>query len=488
MTTSKTNDRLSGYDRFVRQCMRDWDVPGAAVGIVKGSRTIYAKGFGLRDVRRRLPVTENTLFGIASCTKAFTATAVGILVDEGTLEWDVPVRNYLPEFKMYDPVATQRMTLRDLLTHRSGLPAHNYVWSAPSASRPELLKRLRHLKPNKDFRSTYQYNNLMYMAAGAALERVTGQTWEEFVKERILLPTRMNNSRFWTGGFSEKDGLAIGYLAGQGARPAPRHPGAHNRPYAIAPAGSIVTDVGDMCRWVRLQMAGGGIGNNAVISKHSLNEIHTPQTVFAGEANGPGLLDASYAMGWIVQPYRGHRWIHHYGGFAGFTALTSFMPEESIGVVVLANMFGLPPFATAVSLNAYERLLGLSPARWYVKQKKRAKRGEHQAPKTSHSKRKRCALPSRPLEQYAGEYRDPGYGRLAVSLELGRLVLRYNAMVFSLTHREGDGFDMADRHERKFSVAFNPDKVGKVTSVAIPLEPAVDDIVFKKLSKRTSRR
>ena len=277
MAKSKINDQLKWFGRFVRRSMKDWDIPGAAVGIVKGGRTIYTKGFSLRDVNHDLPVTENTLFGIASCTKAFTATAIGILVDEGKLAWDKPVREYLPEFKMYDPVATEQATLRDLLTHRTGLPRHDMVWSDPSATREELLKRLGHLMPSKDFRSVYQYNSLMYMAAGAVLEKVTGQTWEQFVKERILFPVGMNDSRFWTDDFSKEDNLALGYLnTERGIRPAPRYAGSHNMPYAIAPAGSIVSNVGDMCRWLQLQMRAGKIRGNVIVSERNLSEIHTP--------------------------------------------------------------------------------------------------------------------------------------------------------------------------------------------------------------------
>lgn len=484
MPISHTNGRLRGFDRLVRQCMKDWDVPGAAIGIVHKGRTLYARGFGLRDIDSGHPVTERTLLGIASCTKAFTATSCGILVEDGKLGWDTPIRTYLPDFRMYDPVATRLMTVRDLLTHRSGLPGHNFVWSTSSATRLQLLKRLRHLKPSRSFRSTYQYNNLMYMAAGAVIERLSGQTWEDFVRDRILKPSRMTDTRLWTNDLSDVDDIATGYMnQGQGMAPDPRVPGDHGVPYAIAPAGSILSNVLDMCRWLELQMAGGKSGKTRIISEQALKEIHTPQVAFPGEAHGPGLLDASYAMGWVVQPYRGHRWLNHYGGFAGFTALTSFMPDESIGIVVLANREGLPPFVTAVSFKAYERVLGLQQARWYLKKQD----ARSKARTRCVFRPRRLAGKRRPirLEGLNGLYRNPGYGQLRVTMENRRTVLRYNGMIFEITLRRERHFEMSDDYGRQFQATFVADKSGQADAITIPFEPAVDSISFERIASPT---
>ena len=183
--------RLAGFDRLVRRCMVDWGVPGVAVGIVWGRRTVWVKGYGRRDMKRDLPVTEDTKFYTGSCGKAFTATAMGILVDEGKLQWDRPVREYLPSFRMYDPVATERTTPRDLLTHRTGLGRHGRAWLNSSATRLGIVERLRHLEPAADFRAAFQYSNVNYIVAGALMEYVTGQTWEELIRSRLLMPLRM---------------------------------------------------------------------------------------------------------------------------------------------------------------------------------------------------------------------------------------------------------------------------------------------------------
>ncbi len=232
-------------------------------------------------------------------------------------------------------------------------------------------------------------------------------------------------------------------------------------------------------------MSGSKSRSNAIISRQTLDEIHTPQVVFPGEARGRGLLDASYAIGWIVQPYRGYRWIHHYGGFGGFTALMSFMPDESIGVVVLVNRYGAPPFATDVSFSAYERALGLNHVRWRAERKSDAHVGRPETTETTSRKGNVPTSLPHPLKEYVGDYCDLGYGRLTVCLEHGRVVIYYNDMPFKLKYLEGDCFAMIDRHGRERRVTFPSDKRGKPKSLAIPFEPAVSDIVFKKIAKRT---
>src|SRR5918911_376082 len=183
--TSGATTRLEGFADLVRATAGEWKVPGAAVAVVKDGAVIFCQGFGLRDVGRRLEVTPHTLFPIASCTKAFTTLGLAILVDEGKLDWDAPVRRYVPTFALHDPVATERMTPRDLVTHRSGLPRHDLLWYGTAYTRHEIFNRLRYLEPSKDFRAIWQYQNLMYMAAGVVVEHISGCTWEEFVQQRI---------------------------------------------------------------------------------------------------------------------------------------------------------------------------------------------------------------------------------------------------------------------------------------------------------------
>lgn len=187
---------LRGSSKFISQQMEEWEVPGCAVAIVKDGKVIFAEGFGFRDVLKGLKVTPQTLFAIASCTKAFTAAAIGILADEGKIEWDTPVQDYVPTFKLHDPRTTQYVTVRDLLCHRSGLARHDAMWYGSSYTRKDIFDRIRHLEPNLDFRSAWQYSNIVYSAAGCLIEQITGKTWEEFVRERIFHPLEMKSSNF----------------------------------------------------------------------------------------------------------------------------------------------------------------------------------------------------------------------------------------------------------------------------------------------------
>jgi len=270
---------LEGFDDFVQRRLKDWQVPGCAVGIVKGRSVIHAKGYGLRDLARGLPVDEKTNFCIGSCTKAFTATAMGILVDDGVLEWDVPVRKYLPSFRMHDAVATERATSRDLLTHRTGLP--NHFGADPSRDRAALLGMLPHLEPCRDFRSGFHYCNKGYIVAGLLIEHLTGKSWEQFSRERIFEPLGMSGSTFaacardGNRSFAPGGRFAVGYVREGRCLMPWRHGWAKDIALAsllrsIGPDGTIISNVKDMSSWLRLQIGRGSIGKRSIIAGSTL--------------------------------------------------------------------------------------------------------------------------------------------------------------------------------------------------------------------------
>lgn len=477
--------RLKGFDRFVRRRMKNWGVSGCAVGIVRAGRTIYAKGFGLRDAARRLPATERTLFCVRSLTKAFTATAVGMLVDDGLLEWDVPLREYLPSFRMHDALATERATVRDLLTHRTGLPPHYTALFTSLATEAGILERLPHLEPYRDFRSGARYTNVTYAAAGALIERLSGMTWQEFLRTRIFDPLGMTDSTFATAELFGCEELAVGHRQGRNG-PVPWLRG---RGFSLsaahdpkAPAAAVVSNVPDMCRWLAFQMNGGKVGERSILSAGILREIHSSQMCQGQTVHNRALSDASYAMGWLVQPYRGYRRLWHSGGGHGYRAVASFMPWESVGVVVLANL-GPTWLPHIIQFNVHDRLLGLSQLPWN-RQYKRMDEGQAARVRRQRRARRRKgrAGPPRPLQSYAGQYEHPGYGRLSVSLERGRLRMRYNGIGFSMRNCHGDVFDITGRHEDplEMKASFRTDPAGQIDSVAIPFEPTVTDIIFKK--------
>ena len=469
--------------------MKEWNVPGLAVGILKNNRIIQLKGYGLRDIKHALPVNSDTYFGVGSCTKSFTATAIGILVDEGILEWDTPIGKYLPSFKMKDPVATERMTPRDLLTHRSGLPGHNFAWIASAETRNAIVKRLRYLDLNKDIRTTYQYSNLMYLVAGALIENVTGISWERFISERIFKPLGMKNSYFFISNLAENERLSVGYDKvknkiirwDRGSRTGIN---ANNSIGPGGPAGSIISNVEDMCRWLKFQMIRGKAYKRAIISEQTLKEIHTPQIVNSDLETDRELLDGFYALGWSVQPYRGYQWIQHVGQFSGFNAQASFMPHESIGVIVLTNIND-SPLTKIIPLNIYDRLLGLNEIAWNARCKKISRKEQALARQSkATSKKNKRAGRSLPYKNYTGEYSNRGYGHLSVSLEKQQIVLRFRKITFHLKHSHHQIFHMSHPMVgENIKASFYLNAAGKIESVAIPFEPAVSDIIFKKANK-----
>jgi CubicO group peptidase (beta-lactamase class C family) len=351
---------LRGYGQFIKQTINQWNVPGLAIAIVKDGEVIFSQGFGFRDLENGLKVTPKTFFAISSCTKAFTATAAGILVDGGKLDWDTPIRFYLPSFKMYDPFASERMTVRDLLTHRSGLSAHDKIWYNSLLTREELFDRLQYIKPNKDFRSVFQYQNIMYMVVGYLIAHIGGTSWEEFVRQKILAPLEMQDTNFSLDVSKETDDYAVPYTKGINDEIKRSH--FHNTEN-IGPAGSINSTIQDMAKWLLFNLNKGKWNNKQIISSDSLKEIHSPQITVPLPIKYKEFHYTSYGMGWFVTCYRGHLLLYHSGGIDGFISWVSFMPNDNIGVVILTNNDS-NPLPTIIGYNAYDRLLGLEPISW----------------------------------------------------------------------------------------------------------------------------
>ncbi|MCE5208417.1 MAG: beta-lactamase family protein, partial [Chloroflexi bacterium] len=355
----KNNPAFDGFNEFVDKVLQDWKVPGMGIAVIKGDKVILAKGYGYRDAEKKLPVDAETIFAIGSSSKAFTSMDVALLVDQGKLEWDKPVREYMPTFKLYDNFATERMTPRDLLCHRSGLPRHDLMWYNSPLTRKELYERLRYLEPNKDFRTYFQYQNLMFLTAGYLVEYISGLTWEEFTRREIFRKLGMGRSNFSVEISKKEENAALPY--GEQKKEVKLIP--FRNIDAIGPAGSINSTVLDMAKWVITHLNEGKYKDKQIISKANLQQMHIPTTpiqgsFFPGMEEVKELGDTSYGLGWFLQPYRGRRLIHHGGNIDGFSALISFIPDDQLGVVLLTNMNST--VATfPIMLNLYDRLLGL---------------------------------------------------------------------------------------------------------------------------------
>lgn len=485
--------RLKGFEKFVDEQLLKYHVPGASVAIIEGTRVIYARGFGKRDLDSGLPVTERTIMPIGSSTKAFTTFVIGTLVDEGKLDWDKPVRTYVPGFRMYDPFAAERMTLRDMACHRSGLPRHELSWIGSPFSREELFERLRYLEPSADFRARYGYQNLVYMAAGYIAGKVAGSSWERLVAERIFEPLGMDSANFTEKAALEKGETAKPYLFQDGKFEEREMSFGED---AVGPSGSICANVLDTAKWVQVNLNNGEYGEKRLISEATLRLIHTPQVTMEGDSPDPieeemgqyrELIVNTYAFGWNVGTYRGHRMVEHGGNTDGFTTSLKMLPDAGLGVVVLTNA-DHTDMGEVVCYNVFDRLLGLDQLDWSGRMLKVWQKildmiaGMKQQ---ASAARKEGTKPSHPLGDYAGAYEHPGYGTFTIRAEGDGLKAFYNGHDWPVTHHHYDVFSFEFwMLGMGFLGTFQTGPDGEIASLSLPLEPEVNEIVFTKKPSR----
>lgn len=474
---------LKSLDEFITDVMEEWKVPGLGISIVKEGKLIYSKGFGFRDVDRGLEVTPKTLFAIGSCSKAFTAVTMGILIDEGKLDWDKPVQEFLPAFKLKDPFAAERMTPRDLVCHRSGLPRHDFMWYNSSFTRKQLFKRLQYLEPSKDFRTNYQYQNLMFMTAGYLVGQIAGTTWEEFVKERIFEPLGMEESNFSVEDSKKAEDFALPYMKKEDKVIEIPFRNIDN----VGPAGSINSSVTDMANWLLLNLNKGKFEEKQIISENNLNEIHSPQMIISKRIRYKDLFYSMYGMGWGITAYRGHLMLSHGGGIDGFTALVSLLPKDNMGLVILTNR-GDNPVPSIIAYNAYDRLLGLDQIPWNKRIREeadKARKEAEEAKKEKEKDRKLDTKTSHPPEDYAGDYSHPGYGIFTVTMEDDHLKAVFNSIEFLMKHYHYDIFEAKNEfYDMTHKISFFTDDKGNIGSFSVQLEPAVEAIVFSRMPEK----
>ena len=471
---------------FIQQTLDQWHVPGVAVAVIKDGQTILCDGFGSRNLAQNLPVTADTLFPIASCTKAFIATCLALLVDEGKLEWDKPVRHYLPAFKLHDPHATELMTPRDLLCHRSGLPRHDVMWYAANFSRQDVFERLRYLEPNASFRGAWQYQNIMYMVAGLVVQEVTGLTWETFVRQRLFDVLGMNRSNTSTTVAQADENHSRPYLyRDELLREVPYY-GADEKE-ATGPAGTINSCASEMAKWLTVHLSGGQSGDKTLVSRHNLAEMHKPH-FFIDDPQARerfGFDFYSYGLGWFMYTYKGQMLLEHGGNLDGFSSLVSFIPRHNVGIVVLSNGEGSHnAIPHTLSFTIYDRLLGLEPTDWNGRYMALYKE-MHTAQKESKSKtaeERRPSTPSHALEEYVGEYEHAGYGVYAVRPRTDALeLIANNKTVMPMTHYHYDIFEARfEAFEMSIKVSFRTDEKGNVSGFYAQLEPSVKELFFSR--------
>ncbi len=413
----------SQIDSLVNLTLKTFDVPGIAVGIVKDGKVIHAKGYGVRSLDSKLPVDEQTLFGIASNSKAFTGLALGMMVDEGKLTWDDPVRKHLPEFKLYDPYVSENFTVRDLLTHRSGLGlgAGDLMFfpDGNNFTKKEILHNLRYLKPVSQFRTKYDYDNNLYIVAGMVLEKVAGLTWEDFIEQRIMKPLGFDKSRASWSRSQQNKNIIDAHVPVDGVVKTIPHDWSEN----ANAAGGIMSNIEDLSKWMIFQMDSGRYGNNkSLVSKRVLMETWTPQTIIPVNNRGTYNTNfAGYGLGWFVSDVAGKKQLQHSGGLLGTVTLTTFIPEIKLGIIVLTNQQSGAAF-NAITNTIKDSYLGIKGydrvkmARGGVDQREtEAKAIVNAVWKMVDSSKRIKAVPDAKI--YTGIYKDDWFGQVSITEE-----------------------------------------------------------------------
>ena len=470
------------FDAYVNKAIEDWKVPGVAIAIVKDDRVVYAKGFGVRELNKPAPVDENTIFAIGSSSKAFTATSIAMLVDQGKLKWDDPATKYLPGFQLFDPYSTRELTVSDLLSHRSGLARGDRLWYASEFDRAEVLRRVRYLKPSWSLRSRFGYQNIMFLAAGEIIPSVTGKTWDDFIREQIFNPLGMKSSSVSIKAFAGSNNVASPHSKiDDKIQPVP-----WRNIDNIGPAGSINSNVQDMAQWVRLQLGEGIYQGRRLLSENSIKEMQTPQTIIRFDEPRAKLYPEAhfltYGLGWFLSDYRGRKVVEHGGAIDGMRAGVAMIPEEKLGLVVLTNLHGntLPH---ALMFKIFDFYLGAPQRDWSSEMLKVEKGLEAQAKaaeKKLESERVKGTSPSLDLEKYAGTFQSDMYGDAKVGYENRKLVLRL-----------GPNFtgDLEHWHYDTFRVTWRDAMQGKgLVSFRLNAKAKVDVLSIENLSEFTRVR
>ncbi|MDO5137097.1 MAG: serine hydrolase [Oscillospiraceae bacterium] len=487
----------------VEEYLKKWDCPSVGLGVIYDGEVLFCDGIGLRNREKNLPATGKTLYQIGSCSKAFTSAMCAKLVDEGKLSWDTPIREIAPEVQFYDDFTSQNVTLRDVLSHRTGVPRHEYSWYGNQFNRAELVEHVRYLEPNKPFRTVFQYNNYGYVIAGHLIEKVTGKTFEENIQETFLDPLGMTRTTMFLDDIEADEDHATPY-----GSPGASFSGTKEVPFyrttvedkskgigaPFAAAGSVDSCAEDMLKWVKFHLGSGEdagkFDGKQILSAESFNELHKPSMIIKSRLDMPqDETDFStYGLAWFVENYRGHKIYHHGGSINGFSAMTFMVPEIKLGVVAYCNMDGCQ-LHMSICKTVADHFLGLSDANWFERYleyvRERAEKSKDLTVQLAGEKVE-GTNPSHPLESYVGEYKRAGYGPCSVSLENEALVLHFLGVDMALKHYHFDTFVSADivgEIPPGMPVHFHVAEVGgEVDALLMPLvmEEGGELIKFKK--------
>jgi len=483
---------LENFDQYIESAMQSWHCPGAALAIIKGNDVLYQNVYGLRDVENKLPMTEDTRFAMASVTKSFTAMSAALLVDEGKLSWDKPVREYMPEFILDEPYVSEHITVRDMLSHRTGLPRHDFAAWRMDISRAEFIKRMKHFEFSATFREKFQYNNLMYYATAYLVEKIAETRWEDFVEQRIFSPLGMTASNFRPDPPKEEQINALGYRVDRdddgNAKGLIKMPFGLHTDLSPGAAGALFSTLADLSQWIKVHVNDGQVGENQFISPDNLKQMHLPQTIIPGGGFNEALLGNTiftYGMGWFVEPYRGYTLVHHGGNVEGHSLIIGFVPQEKVGIVALTNIAMLP-LRDVLLYEGIDRALNLPARDWNTKFHKMFDPliiGMAKAKQTAAAEKLDHAPATHPIDNYLGTYEADGYPDFSVRIDNDSLeACTVGSLDWSkLRHYHYNGFEwhLAD-FDQWVKIRFLVNDIGEVNSISIPIEPEVENVTFTR--------
>lgn len=419
----------SEIDALVEKTLKTFDVPGIAVAVVKDGKIVHAKGYGVRSLNTKQKVDENTLFGIASNSKAFTSAALGMLIDEGKLKWDDKVIDYIPEFRLYNPYVTEEFTVRDLLTHRSGLglgAGDLMFWpDSNTFTRRDIIHNLRYLKPVSGFRTKYDYDNLLYIVAGEVVARVSGISWEDFIENRILKPLDMSATAASFKRLKNKSNVIDPHAPVDGVVKVIRRDWSEQ----ANAAGGLYSNITDMSKWIIMQMNDGKYGDGLskqLFSTAVHDEFWTPQTIIPVRGtNSYNTHFQSYGLGWFLSDVKGYKQATHTGGLAGIVTQVTLIPEMKLGIIVFTNQQSGAAF-TSITNTIKDSYLGVKGIDRVKENHDRVVKNEVEAKKITtevwqkiEEEQKKASKVD--VNQFIGTYRDSWFGDIVISLKNNKL-------------------------------------------------------------------
>lgn len=479
------DERLKDIEKDLEKILKVTKAPGFAVAIVQGNKTIYAKGFGYSDMENKILMNENTLLPIGSSSKVFTCSVLGQLREEDKLSFEDSPIKYIPELKFYNNDLNYGVNIRDLMSHQTGIPRHDYSWYLfPTYSKDSLIQRIQYQEPFTGLRQKWYYNNFMYLTQGVIAERVTGKTWEENIEERFFEPLEMERSNLSIEELEQSTNKAFGYELYKDSIIRKMD---YYRIAGMAPAGSINSTVNEMSNWLKVWVNNGKFNAEQILPELFVKEAMSSQAVITGalpDTEHPDMFLANYGYGWMLSSYRGHYRVEHGGNIDGFSASVAFFPSDSLGIVVLANQ-NASSVPSLVRNTVSDRMLNEKKIDWanyFLEKNNKQKEANDEAKNDSTSKQNKSTPPSHKLESYKGNYFNPGYGKFSITLKGDSVFANFKRTKFYLKHIYYDvfepfevtkyGIDTTNVGSLRFN--FSTNDAGEIAAVNMKLEPTLN--------------